>query len=135
MKYEDSSCTWQHLVDANAISIERHALRVAQPLEGSFSEGSVRLACPEPGRGRRWGKIDFSKGFSQWWYLSHIDFHVPSEHTQDGKRYSAEAQMYHYYSVSGEDAGVDNEVSDSIRCLGTVVLYVLVPSCQLLRAK
>jgi hypothetical protein len=57
-----------------------------------------------------WGRIDFSKGFSQWWYLSHIDFHVPSEHMQEGKRYDGEMQMYHFYSVSGEEAGVNNEV-------------------------
>jgi hypothetical protein len=111
MKYEDSSCTWQQMVDGDAFSVERHALRVTQPMEGSHEEDNLRLACPEPKRGRRFGKLDFSKGFSDWWFLSHIDFHVPSEHTQDGKRYSAEAQMYHFYSVSGEDAGVDNEVS------------------------
>lgn len=45
-----------------------------------------------------------------WWYLSHIDFHVPSEHTQEGKRYDAEIQMYHFYSVSDEQAGIGNEV-------------------------
>jgi hypothetical protein len=35
---------------------------------------------------------------------------VPSEHTQEGKRYDGELQMYHFYSVSGEEAGVNNEV-------------------------
>lgn len=47
---------------------------------------------------------------SEWWHLSHIDVHVPSEHTQEGKRYDGELQMYHFYSVSGEVAGVNNEV-------------------------
>lgn len=77
MAYFDSSCTIDHLQDHNAFSIERHALKIAQPLE-EFEPNTFRLGCP----GRRWGKIDFSKGFSHWWHLSHIDFHVPSEHTQ-----------------------------------------------------
>ena len=41
------------------------------------------------------------------WYLSHIDIHTPSEHTQEGKRYDAELQMHHFYSVRKET----NEVS------------------------
>jgi hypothetical protein len=98
MKYEDSTCTWQHLTDANAVTVERHALRVAQPIEGTEDEHNMRLACPSVTAPRKFGRIDFSKGFHNWWFLSHIDFHVPSEHAQDGKRYSAEAQMYHYYS-------------------------------------
>lgn len=42
-------------------------------------------------------------GFSDWWYLSHTDIHVPSEHTQEGKRYDAEIQMYHFYSVDHDN--------------------------------
>lgn len=108
MKYEDSSCTWDMLANQNAFSIERHALKITQPLEPV--DGGQRIACPNTQRGRRFGRIDFSKGFSDWWFLSHIDLKVPSEHYQEGKRYSAEAQMYHFYSISGEAAGVDNEV-------------------------
>jgi hypothetical protein len=112
MKYEDGTCSWDHLVEGNAFTVERHGLRVRQPLdEGLDAEGHLKLKCLEQGRGRIWSRLDFSKGFSDWWFLSHTDFHVPSEHTQDGKRYSAEVQMYHYYSVPGEAAGVDNEVS------------------------
>jgi hypothetical protein len=59
-------------------------------------------------------RIDFSKGFSQWWHLSHTDFHVPSEHTQEGKRYAGEIQMYHWYSVSAAVAGIHNEVSRGV---------------------
>ena len=110
MKYEDSSCTWQDLIDADAITVERHALRVTQPVDDELGRaGNLRLDCPGPPRS--FGRIDFSKGFADWWFLSHIDFHVPSEHTQDGKRYSAEAQMYHFYSEeSGNAAGNENEV-------------------------
>jgi len=82
-------------------------LKIVQPIQ-EMGNDTYRIACSN--EGRRWGRIDFSKGFSHWWHLSHIDFHVPSEHTQEGKRYSGELQMHHFYSVSGEEAGVNNEV-------------------------
>ena len=111
MKYEDSSCTWEHLISTDSFTIERHALRVSQPLDEIPDDaGNLRLDCVKSGLGRKWGRIDFSEGFSHWWFLSHIDFHVPSEHTMEGHRFSAEAQMYHYYSKSGKQAGIDNEV-------------------------
>ena len=124
MKYEDSSCTWNDLVKADAISIERHALRITQPMDDELGRfNNLRLDCPGTTHSRKFGRIDFSKGFQDWWFLSHIDFKIPSEHTQDGKRYSAEAQMYHFYSEeSGNLAGNENEVSLSLltlveRCL------------------
>jgi hypothetical protein len=40
------------------------------------------------------------------WYLSHIDVHVPSEHTQEGKRYDAEIELFHFYSID-----YDNEMA------------------------
>lgn len=107
MKYEDSFCTLDQLEDAEAFTIERHALRISQPIEvyddwtndiDGVVDG-VRLKCRIPGKGSRFGRIDFSKGFSDWWHLSHIDLHVPSEHIQQGKRYDAEIQLYHFYSV------------------------------------
>jgi hypothetical protein len=113
MKYEDSTCTWNDLDSKQAFSIERHALKITQPLDyGNGGSEDIRLDCDAGGDlGRRFGRIDFSKGFSDWWFLSHIDFKVPSEHTQEGKRYSAEVQMAHFYSLSGADAGVDNEMA------------------------
>jgi carbonic anhydrase len=41
------------------------------------------------------------------WFLSHVDIHTPSEHSQEGKQYDAELQMHHFYSVKMET----NEVS------------------------
>ena len=119
MKYEDSACSWNDLTTKDAFSIERHALKVTQPLEyGEGGDEGIRLDCTIGGEdGRRFGRIDFSRGFSYWWFLSHIDFKVPSEHTQDGKRYSAEVQMAHFFSLSGEDAGVNNE-------MGTVSMFL-----------
>eukprot|EP00542_Grammatophora_oceanica_P020995 CAMPEP_0194028994 /NCGR_PEP_ID=MMETSP0009_2-20130614/2856_1 /TAXON_ID=210454 /ORGANISM="Grammatophora oceanica, Strain CCMP 410" /LENGTH=525 /DNA_ID=CAMNT_0038668555 /DNA_START=24 /DNA_END=1601 /DNA_ORIENTATION=- len=109
MKYEDSSCSWDHISDQGGFTIEPHTLKITQPTE-IVADGSIRLSCPSEG-GRRWGKIDFSKGFSQWWFLSHIDFKVPSEHSQEGKFYSGEIQMAHFYSVTGDEANVDNEMA------------------------
>mmetsp|Transcript_43747 Transcript_43747/g.49025 ORF Transcript_43747/g.49025 Transcript_43747/m.49025 type:complete len:438 (-) Transcript_43747:237-1550(-) len=107
MKYEDSFCTMDQLIDADAFTIERHALRISQPIEvyDDISEDEdgvpdgVRLMCRVEGKGSRFGRIDYSKGFSDWWYLSHMDVHVPSEHTQEGKQYDAEIQLQHFYSV------------------------------------
>jgi len=99
------------MLEGNAFSIERHALKITQPLEETTEdevdlEGlGYRLKCPRndplldgTNTTRLFGRMDFSKGFPQWWFLSHIDFKVPSEHTQEGKRYSAEVQMAHFYS-------------------------------------
>lgn len=103
------------LREKRAFKIDRHALRIVQPTKRK-SDGGFTVDCPSE-LGRYWGRIDFSRGFSAWWFLSHIDVHVPSEHTQEGKRYDGEIQMYHFYSKTGEDAGIDNEVGYGA-CLG-----------------
>lgn len=51
------------------------------------------------------------------WFLSHIDIHTPSEHTQEGKTYDAELQLQHFYSVNASVAGVANE-------MGTVSMFL-----------
>lgn len=107
MAYHDSSCTFEELRKYDSFLVDRHALRIIQPI-GLSQNGTYRVDCQN--EGRRWGRIDFSKGFSHWWHLSHTDFHVPSEHTQEGKRYDGEMHMYHFYSKTGREAGVDNEV-------------------------
>lgn len=127
MKYEDSFCTLDQLEDSDAFTIERHALRIAQPITvfddfGDDTDGvvdGVKLECRIKGRGSRFGRIDYSKGFSQWWHLSHIDVHSTSEHTQDGVRYDGEIQLQHFYSVpaSGTATNVNNE-------MGTVSIFL-----------
>lgn len=119
MKYEDSFCSFDQLQDKDAFTIERHALRITQPVEvyANFSNDldgvvdGVRSMCYKKGRGSRFGRIDFSKGFSHWWFLSHTDIHLPSEHTQEGVRYDGEIQLHHFYSVNGTYAEVNNEVA------------------------
>jgi hypothetical protein len=120
MAYFDSSCSFDELKEKDAFVIDRFALRIIQPIvntnsddlsytincRGTSSSSSSNQAQNE----RRWGRMDFANGFPDWWLLSHMDFHVPSEHTQEGKRYSGEIQMYHFYSVPPSEAGVNNEV-------------------------
>jgi Eukaryotic-type carbonic anhydrase len=111
MAHLDSSCSYDELKRKNAFIVDRHVLKIVQPISGTGSDHNDLLTIDCNGQGsKRWGRIDFPKGYSDWWLLSHIDFHVPSEHTQNGKRYAAELQLFHFYSVSGNDAGVDNEV-------------------------
>lgn len=111
MKYEDGTCTWEHLTES--FSIQRHALRLDQPIEfGQGGDEGFRLDCPGPnGAPRRFARIDFSWGFNFWWFLSHIDLKIPSEHTQNRKRYSAEIQMSHFFSAGPDERINDNEVS------------------------
>lgn len=117
MKYNDGTCTWDHLKQAEAFTIERHALRVAQPLE-EYETGKYRLNCLVQGRGRLFGRIDFSKGFHRWWFLNHMELKLPSEHTQNGMRYDAEVQLAHFYSVDAEtNGGVANQ-------MGTVAIFL-----------
>lgn len=115
MKYEDSFCSLDQLEDADAFTIERHALRIAQPISvfDNFAEDldgvpdGVKLECRQPGRGSRFGRIDYSKGFSHWWHLSHIDIHTPSEHWQDGVQYDGEIQLKHFYSIPWYETGTE----------------------------
>jgi hypothetical protein len=63
-----------------------HVLRVYQPPECDV----------EP-------TIDFSKGYPVPWRLEFTDISVPSQHTQDGRRYDAEVNLHHTYGVNGFD--------------------------------
>lgn len=117
MEHRDSSCSFDSLRNTKSFKVDRHALRILQPVYWSGNRRRYSLNCRNEQGGSAFGRIDFSRGFSNWWYLSHTDVHLPSEHTQDGKRYDAELQMYHFYSVTGEVAGVDNE-------MGTVSVFL-----------
>ena len=113
MKYYDSTCSFDQLVEYDAFTVQRHALQIRQPME-EYEPNMYQVACAQgQSQTKRWGRIDFSRGYPNWWFLSHIDFHVPSEHTQEGKRFDAEMQMYHFYSVDASVSGFDNEVCDA----------------------
>jgi carbonic anhydrase len=111
MKYESGTCNWEHLKAADAVTVERHALRISQPVEKTDGN-DYQLACLTQGRGRIFSRLDMSGGFSQWWWLNHVEIHVPSEHTQNGKRYAAEVHMGHFYSAPpGTDNGSGNRMA------------------------
>lgn len=78
-------------------SLERHGLRVTQPLDENGQN-----TCDTP------ASIDFSMGFPNRWNLVHTDIKVPSEHMQDGKRYAAEVQLAHIYSKKKHDRLIAN---------------------------
>lgn len=95
MKHDTGSCAFGQM----SFLVERHALRAFQPMH---QDGTIDCAHPS--------RIDFSMGFPEPWNLVFTDIKVPSEHTQDGKRYSAEVQMAHTYSVN-EDGRLIGKVS------------------------
>ena len=81
MKYEDSFCSLEELIDTDAFTIERHGLRIQQPITvyDDYADDidgvvdGVRLNCRIPGNGSRFGRIDFSKGFSDWYVVEGED--------------------------------------------------------------
>jgi len=110
MQYESGTCTWEHFKAANAATVERHALRISQPLEKY--QGDWRVNCLTQGRGRLFSRLDMSGGFSQWWRLNHVEIHTPSEHLQEGRRYDAEVQLGHFYTApKGIDNGSFNQMA------------------------
>lgn len=113
MQYESGTCTWEHFKAANAATVERHALRIAQPLERF--EGKWRVNCLTQGRGRLFSRLDMSGGYSQWWRLNHLEIHTPSEHTQEGRRYDAEVHLGHFYSAP---QGIDNGSFNQMATIG-----------------
>jgi len=116
MKYDDSSCSWEDL-EKDSFTIERHTLKLSQPVEYSDKiKAGYRLDC-EGSRGRRFGRIDFSWGFNAWFYLNFMDIKIPSEHTQNGKRYTAEVQHAHFFEVPADQARNLNE-------MGTVSVFL-----------
>jgi hypothetical protein len=59
---------------------------------------SGELQCNDPSLGRHaFPELDYSKGFPNFWQLSHTEISVPSQHTQEGKRYDVEVSLAHAY--------------------------------------
>lgn len=101
MKYRDGACKWEDLVDndhsihRNNFLIERHSLQILQPVD---ENGELKCWNNTLG-GRVYPKLDYSKGFPDWWHLHHTEISVPSEHTQENVRYDAEVTLAHFYEV------------------------------------
>ena len=92
MQYLDGTCTWDDYKDH--FTIERHALQIHTPVNGN---GDVD--CVAPDGTRKFPKLDYSKGFPDWWLLSRTDIYLPSNHVQEGHRYAAEVVLAHFYEI------------------------------------
>eukprot|EP00751_Fragilariopsis_kerguelensis_P000500 CAMPEP_0170807906 /NCGR_PEP_ID=MMETSP0733-20121128/33063_1 /TAXON_ID=186038 /ORGANISM="Fragilariopsis kerguelensis, Strain L26-C5" /LENGTH=983 /DNA_ID=CAMNT_0011163205 /DNA_START=740 /DNA_END=3691 /DNA_ORIENTATION=- len=57
------------------------------------------INCANSEGERLYPRLDYSKGFPDWWHLDRTDIKVPSEHTQHGKRYAAEISLAHFYEL------------------------------------
>jgi len=102
MAYENGSCKWDDIInnkssrDRNNFKIERHALQILQPIN---NKGKLQCKSKKEDKEPMFPRLDYSKGFPDWWFLSHTEVTVPSEHTQHGKQYDAEVHLSHFYSV------------------------------------
>lgn len=100
MRYQSGACNWEDIIDnddamhRNGFQIERHALQILTPVD---DDGD--LQCFNETLGARYPRLDYSKGFPNWWHLAHTEISVPSEHTQEGKRYDAEVTLAHFYEM------------------------------------
>lgn len=103
MAYEDRTCTWDHIInnpntpDPNNFRIRRHALQILQPIDENGE-----LQCVRRDGQNSFPRLDYSKGFPNWWHLSHTEITVPSEHFQEGKQYDAEVHLSHFYEIEHE---------------------------------
>lgn len=99
MMYEEGACNWNDMKDQ--FTIERHALQLHIP---QLSNGDID--CIKNGQ-RFYPRLDYSKGFPNWWWMQRVDVMVPSQHIQEGVQYAAEVTLAHFY----EKAHAKNHVS------------------------
>jgi len=95
MQYRDDTCDWEDM--KSQFEILREALRITIPI---LPNGDID--CLSEDGIRQFPRLDYSKGFPDWWWLDHIDITVPSSHTQEGKRYAAEVVLAHFYEIPHE---------------------------------
>jgi hypothetical protein len=113
MQHKPDSCSWEDMVNKNTFEIMRHSLRINIP---TTPDGEVDCIRPTDGE-RRWPRLDYSKGFPNWWWMSHMDLSVPSQHFQEGKRYAAELTLAHFYEIAHHKNQVRRVSALVIPCL------------------
>ena len=91
MQTRDDTCSFDDLRDS--FSIERHALRLEIP---QLPDGQI--ACEEFGQ-RLYPRLDYSKGFPNWWWMQRVEIMAQSQHIQEGVRYAAEVILEHFYEL------------------------------------
>lgn len=92
MNFEDGTCLWEDM--SGHFEISRHSLQMYIPMR---DDGDID--CANASGERKYPRLDYSKGFPDWWHLDRTDIKVPSEHTQQGKRYAAEVVLSHFYEL------------------------------------
>jgi hypothetical protein len=97
--FHRDTCTFNDLRDQ--FSIERHALQLHIPIRPNGD-----IDCVNGEGERAFPRLDYSKGFPDWWHMARIDISVPSQHLQEGNRYAAEVTLAHFY----EQEHVKNQV-------------------------
>jgi hypothetical protein len=105
MQTRDDTCSFDDM--RNSFSIERHGLRIEMP-----QQDDGQIACEEFGQ-RMYPRLDYSKGFPNWWFLQRTEIFVPSQHTQEGIQYAAEVVLEHFYELDH----YKNQVSIHPYCL------------------
>jgi len=90
MNFEDGTCEWEDM--KGHFEISPHALQIHMPMRNNGD-----IDCADSDGDRKFPRLDYSKGFPDWWHLDRTDIKVPSEHTQHGKRYAAEVSLAHFY--------------------------------------
>lgn len=92
IQYLDGTCDWEDM--DGQFEIGRNALMIHTPLNNNGD-----IDCVNNAGERKFPKLDYSKGFPDWWYLSRTEITTPSEHVQQGKRYAAEVKLSHFYEI------------------------------------
>ena len=115
MQFRDDTCTWDDM--KNQFTIQRHALTINVP---QMDNGEID--CYSEEKGRRYPRLDYSKGFPEWWWMQRTEIMVPSQHSQEGVHYAAEVVLAHFY----EQDHYKNKVSSwgGIECASYLVVVV-----------
>jgi hypothetical protein len=95
MAYRPDSCSWEDMATKDTFQIERHALQIHIPTNDDGDIDCTRKSD----NARRWPRLDYSKGFPDWWWMSRMDVTVPSQHHQEGVQYAAEVTLAHFYEI------------------------------------
>ena len=91
MFYKDGTCSFDDMKEH--FSIERHALQMHIPTR---EDGTID--CEENGQ-RKFPRLDYSKGFPDFWYLARVAVTTPSQHWQENYQYAAELTLDHFYMI------------------------------------
>jgi hypothetical protein len=97
--FHRDTCTFNDLRDQ--FIIERYALQLHIPTRRNGD-----IDCVNADGERAFPRLDYSKGFPDWWHMARIDISVPSQHLQEGNQYAAEVTLAHFY----EEEHVKNQV-------------------------